>query len=152
MKLEVGNKAPNILSIDQNGREIQLSNYLGKKIILYFYPKDDTPGCTAESCNLRDNYQELMHKGFEVIGVSTDSQKSHLKFATKHNLPFPLIVDEDKKVVNDYGVWGEKKMYGKTYMGTNRVTFIIDEKGIIEEIIEKVDTKNHTSQIELLTK
>lgn len=147
MTLKVGDKAPEIISKDQNGAEIKLSSFLGKKVALYFYPKDDTPGCTAEACNLRDNYGELKAKGFEILGVSIDSEKSHKKFIEKFSLPFPLIADVDKKVVEDYGVWVEKSMYGKKYMGTARVTFLIDEKGIISKIIDKVDTKEHTSQI-----
>lgn len=147
MALKVGDKAPEIISKDQNGAEIKLSSFFGKKVALYFYPKDDTPGCTAEACNLRDNYGELKAKGFEILGVSIDSEKSHKKFIEKFSLPFPLIADVDKKVVEDYGVWVEKSMYGKKYMGTARVTFLIDEKGIITKIIDKVDTKEHTSQI-----
>lgn len=147
MALKVGDKAPAINSKDQNGNPISLSNFAGKKIALYFYPKDDTPGCTAEACNLRDNYGELKSKGYEIIGVSIDSEKAHQKFIEKYSLPFPLIADTDQKVVNDYQVWVEKSMYGKKYMGTARTTFLIDENGLISKIIDKVDTKEHTAQI-----
>lgn len=147
MSLVAGDKAPEIDSKDQNGNVIKLSDFLGKKVALYFYPKDDTPGCTAEACNLRDNYGELKAKGFEILGVSIDSEKAHKKFIEKYSLPFPLIADTDQKVVNDYGVWIEKSMYGKKYMGTARTTFMIDEQGIISKVIDKVDTKEHTSQI-----
>jgi peroxiredoxin Q/BCP len=146
-QLKEGSKAPSFEGIDQNGKSRKLSDYTGKKLILYFYPKDDTPGGTAEACNLRDNQEPLHKKGFEVIGVSPDSEKSHKKFAGKYSLPFPLIADESIKILNDYGVWGEKKMYGKSYFGVIRTTFIIDEKGIIEKIITKVDTSAHTAQI-----
>jgi peroxiredoxin Q/BCP len=146
-QIKEGSKAPSFQGIDQNGNKISLSDYKGKKVVLYFYPKDDTPGCTAEACNLRDNHELLLKKGFAVIGVSPDSEKSHKKFAGKFSLPFPLIADESKKILNDYGVWGEKQMYGKTYFGVIRTTFIIDETGIIEKIITKVDTSSHTSQI-----
>ena len=145
--LQAGDKAPNIESVDQDGNPIKLSYFAGKKIVLYFYPKDNTPGCTAESCNLRDNYQALQDQGYVVLGVSGDSPKSHKKFIEKHELPFPLIADEDKSVHEAFGTWGEKKMYGKTYMGTLRTTFIIDEKGVVEEVISKVKTKDHTAQI-----
>lgn len=147
MALQAGDKAPEIVAKDQDGKTFKLSEHLGKKIVLYFYPKDDTPGCTAEACNLRDNYSEFKAKGYEIVGVSIDSEKSHQKFITKYNLPFPLLADTDQKIVNDYGVWVEKSMYGKKYMGTARFTFIIDEKGIITKIIDKVDTKAHASQI-----
>ena len=146
-QLKEGSKAPMFEGIDQNGKAIKLTDFTGKKIILYFYPKDNTPGCTAEACNLRDNYDSLIKQGFAVIGVSPDSEKSHKGFAGKYSLPFPLIADTSKKIMNDYGVWGEKKLYGKSYMGVLRTTFIIDEKGIIEKIIEKVDTAGHTEQI-----
>ena len=139
--------APAIAAVDQNGEKITLGEYRGKKVVLYFYPKDDTPGCTAEACDLRDNYSTFLEKGFEVIGVSADSEKSHQKFAGKYQLPFRLISDVDKKVLQDYGAWGEKKMYGKSYMGILRKTFIISEDGKIEKIIEKVDTKDHSRQI-----
>lgn len=142
-----GQKAPDFNAKNQNGDLISLSGFKGKKVILYFYPKDNTPGCTAEACDFRDNYQALLGKGFEVIGVSTDDEKSHKKFESKFNLPFNLIADNEKKIVEEYGVWVEKSMYGKTYMGTSRKTFIIDEKGIITKIIDKVDTKNPTQQV-----
>jgi len=145
--LKIGDKAPEINAIDQNSNSINLETYRGKKVVLYFYPKDMTPGCTAQSCNLSDNYQLLQQKGYEVIGVSCDSVKRHQKFIEKHNLPFNLISDEDKKVVSDYGVWQLKKFMGREYMGIVRTTFIIDEKGLISDIISKVNTKEHTSQI-----
>ncbi|MCF8373622.1 MAG: thioredoxin-dependent thiol peroxidase [Bacteroidales bacterium] len=140
-------KAPDIKSVDQNGNEFSLSDYKGKKVILYFYPKDNTPGCTAQACNLRDNYELLKEKGFEVFGISPDTEKSHHRFIERHDLPFSLIMDEDKKIMEDYGVWGEKKMYGKSFMGVNRTTFIIDEKGKIEKVFKKVNTKAHVEQI-----
>jgi peroxiredoxin Q/BCP len=146
-KLQIGDKAPAIIAIDQNENSINLENYKGKKLVLYFYPKDMTPGCTAQSCNLSDNYQLLQDRGYEVIGVSCDSVKRHQKFIEKHNLPFNLISDEDQKVVNDYGVWQLKKFMGREYMGIVRTTFIIDEKGSISDIISKVNTKEHTTQI-----
>jgi peroxiredoxin Q/BCP len=145
--LKVGDKAPDFTGTDQNGKTISLGDFKGKTVILYFYPKDDTPGCTAEACNFRDNYASLTSKGYEVIGVSTDSEKSHTKFVTKYSLPFTLIADEDKKIVESYGVWVEKSMYGKTYMGIARSTYIIDKEGIITHIIEKVDTKNSSQQV-----
>lgn len=147
MTLQTGDQAPSITAKNQNGDTIQLSDYLGKKVILYFYPKDNTPGCTTEACNLRDNYQSLLKDGFEVLGVSVDSEQSHQKFIAKHELPFNLLADEDQKIVNDYGVWVQKNMYGRTYMGTARTTFVIDENGIIEHIIKKVDNKNASQQI-----
>ena len=145
--LKAGDKAPNFKSTDQDGNAISLADYKGKKVVLYFYPKDNTPGCTAESCNLRDNYEALQAQGYEVLGVSQDSEASHQKFITKHELPFKLIADTDHSVHEAYGTWGEKKMYGKTYMGTLRSTFLINEEGVLEEVIEKVKTKDHTSQI-----
>ena len=145
--LKAGDKAPNFTSKDQNGEEVSLANFKGKIVILYFYPKDDTPGCTAEACDFRDNYQSLIGKGYEVIGVSTDNSKSHKKFETKYSLPFPLIADEDKSINEAYGVWAEKNNYGKKYMGTVRTTFIIDADGIIKQVIEKVDTKNASQQV-----
>lgn len=145
--LKAGDKAPDVISKDQDGNPIQLSHFLGKKIVLYFYPKDNTPGCTAESCDLRDNYERLQAAGYVVLGVSGDNEKSHKKFIEKYELPFPLIADVDHQVHEAFGTWGEKSMYGKTYMGTLRTTFIIDEKGVIEEVIEKVKTKAHTEQI-----
>ncbi len=145
--LKEGDKAPDFTAKDQNGKTVSLADFKGKTVILYFYPKDDTPGCTAEACDFRDNYQSLIGKGFEVIGVSTDDEKSHKKFETKYNLPFPLIADESKEIVEAYGVWGEKNMYGKVYMGTMRTTFIIDAKGIIQKVINKVDTKASSQQV-----
>jgi peroxiredoxin Q/BCP len=146
-QLKEGSKAPMFEGIDQNGKTVKLSDYSGKKVVLYFYPKDNTPGCTAEACNLRDNYDELLNKGFAVVGVSPDNEKSHKGFAGKYSLPFPLIADTSKQIMNDYGVWGEKKLYGRSYMGVIRTTFIIDGNGIIEKIIEKVETAGHTEQI-----
>ena len=146
-KLNIGDKAPEINAVDQNGNQITLDQYKGKKLVLYFYPKDMTPGCTAQSCNLSDNYNVLQKNGYDVIGVSCDSLKRHQKFIEKYSLPFNLISDEDQKVVNDYGVWQLKKFMGREYMGIVRTTFIIDENGIIEEIITKVNTKEHTTQI-----
>ncbi len=145
--LKEGDKAPNFTAKDQNGKTVSLSDFKGKNVILYFYPKDDTPGCTAEACSFRDNYQSMLNKGFEVIGVSTDDEKSHKKFETKYSLPFTLIADTDKSIVETYGVWVEKNMYGKKYMGTARTTFLINEAGIIDKIIDKVDTKNSSQQV-----
>jgi len=145
--LKEGDKAPDFTSKDQNGKTVSLSDFKGKNVILYFYPKDDTPGCTAEACSFRDNYQSLQGNGFEVIGVSTDSEKSHKKFETKYNLPFPLIADEDKNINEVYGVWVEKNMYGRKYMGTARKTFLVGPDGIIKKIIEKVDTQNASKQV-----
>ena len=146
-KLQIGDKAPEINSVDQNGNSINLEQYQGKKLVLYFYPKDMTPGCTAQSCNLSDNYTALQKNGYDVIGVSCDSVKRHQKFIEKYSLPFNLISDEDQKVVNDYGVWQLKKFMGREYMGIVRTTFLINENGKIEDIITKVKTKEHTSQI-----
>ena len=146
-KLQIGDKAPSINAIDQNGDNITLELYQGKKVVLYFYPKDMTPGCTAQSCNLSDNYKLLLEKGYDVLGVSCDSVKRHQKFIAKYNLPFNLISDEDHKVVNDYGVWQLKKFMGREYMGIVRTTFIIDGNGLISDIISKVNTKEHTTQI-----
>lgn len=145
--LKEGDIAPDFTAKDQNGNDVTLSDFRGKNVILYFYPKDDTPGCTLEACSFRDNYQSLVGQGFEVIGVSTDDEKSHKKFETKFNLPFTLIADNDKKIVEEYGVWVEKSMYGKTYMGTARTTFIINTKGVIKNIITKVDNQNATQQV-----
>ncbi len=144
---EIGKKAPNFSALDENENTVNLSDFTGKKLVLYFYPKDDTPGCTAEACSLRDNYQDLIKKGYAVLGVSPDEPKKHIKFIHKYNLPFSLLADTDQAVCNAYGVWVEKSMYGRKYMGVARTTFIIDENGILTEIIEKVDTKNHASQI-----
>jgi peroxiredoxin Q/BCP len=145
--LKEGDKAPDFGVKDQDGRLHQLSDYKGKKIALYFYPKDLTPGCTTQSCNLRDNYTELRKAGFEVIGVSADTEKKHVQFIDKHQLPFTLLADTDKKLINAYGVWGPKKFMGKLFDGINRTTFIIDEQGFIKKVIEKVETKNHAEQI-----
>ena len=146
-KIKIGDKAPDFKGIDQNGKIIASKDLKGKKVILYFYPQDDTPGCTAESCNLRDNYQALLKIGYAVVGVSADNEKSHKKFADKYELPFPLIADTEKEILESYDAWGEKSMYGKKYMGIIRKTYVIDEKGNIERIFDKVDTKNHTEQI-----
>ena len=147
--MNIGDKAPEILGLNENGEEIRLSNYQGKKIVLYFYPKDSTSGCTAQACNLRDHYTELRNAGYEVIGVSVDDAKSHQKFIAKNELPFTLIADTEKKLVEQFGVWGEKSMYGRKYMGTFRTTFIINEEGIIERIIlpKQVKTKEHSKLI-----
>ncbi len=147
MKLAIGEKAPDFEQKDQDGNLVKLSDFKGKKVILYFYPKDDTPGCTAQACNLNENLPALQAKGFEIIGVSVDGQKAHQKFIKKYDLKFTLLSDEDHQLVEAYGVWVEKSMYGKTYMGTARTTFVIDETGMISDIIEKVKTKEHTSQI-----
>jgi thioredoxin-dependent peroxiredoxin len=147
MKLKIGDKAPGIESVDQHGNQVSLKDFKGSMVILYFYPKDDTPGCTAEACNLRDNYGLLLEKGFKIIGVSADSASSHQKFADKYSLPFSLIPDTDKKILNDYGVWGKKKFMGREYDGINRTTFIISEEGNILKIFDKVQTKEHSDQI-----
>lgn len=146
-ELKEGDKAPAFTANDQNGKPVSLGDFAGKKVILYFYPKDDTPGCTAEACSFRDNYQSLQQKGFEIIGVSTDDEKSHTKFVSKFQLPFTLIADTDKKIVEAYSVWGEKSMYGKKYMGTTRKTFVINNDGTIAKIIDKVDTQNSSQQV-----
>jgi peroxiredoxin Q/BCP len=147
VKLKEGMSAPSFEGVDQEGRTVKLSDFAGRKLVLYFYPKDNTSGCTAEACSLRDSHEEFLNKGFAVVGVSADSEKSHKGFADKYSLPFPLIADTSRKIVNDYGVYQEKKMYGKSFFGIVRTTFIIDEKGKIEKIIAKVDTKNHSEQI-----
>lgn len=146
-KLKAGDKAPLFEGINQNGEKISLTDFKGKKLILYFYPKDDTPGCTAESCNLSDNYEYWLSQGFDVVGVSPDNQKSHQKFAGKYGLKFNLIADTETVILQQYDVWGEKSMYGRKYMGVMRTTFVIDENGVIADVYEKVDTKNHTDQI-----
>ena len=147
MALTVGTKAPNFKSKNQDGKDVSLSDFKGKKLVLYFYPKDMTPGCTAEACSLRDNYKAMQKAGYEILGISSDDEKMHKKFIAKEKLPFNLLSDVDKSVHHQYGTWVEKSMYGRKYMGTARVTYIIDESGIISEVIEKVDTKNHASQI-----
>jgi peroxiredoxin Q/BCP len=147
MRPEVGEKAPNFKEKDQDGNWVKLSDFKGTKLVLYFYPKDSTPTCTTQACNLRDNYEQLLAKGYKVVGVSVDDEKSHRKFIAKHNLPFPLLADTEHRMVNAYGVWGEKKMYGHTFMGVFRTTFVIDEKGRISEVIAKVKSKDHAGQI-----
>lgn len=146
-QLKEGIKAPLFKGKNQNGETIALDDYKGKKLVLYFYPKDNTPGCTAQACNLNDNYSSFTSKGYEVVGVSPDDEKSHQKFIGKFDLKFNLIADTEKEISEAYGVWVEKKMYGRTYMGVARTTFIINEEGVIEKIISKVDTKNHADQI-----
>ena len=147
--MNIGDKAPEILGTDQDGKEIRLSDYKGQKVVLYFYPKDLTAGCTAQACNLRDNYDALRAKGYAVVGVSIQDEKSHRKFIEKNGLPFPLIADTDLKLVEAFGVYGEKKMYGRTYMGTYRTTFILNEDGIVERILgpRQIRTKDHAGQI-----
>lgn len=145
--LKEGDKAPAFSGVNQKGETVSLSDYQGKKLVLYFYPKDDTPGCTAEACNLRDNYAAFQKAGYEILGVSPDSAKKHEKFISKYELPFPLLADTDQTIMKLYGVWGAKQMYGRTYDGVHRTTFIIDEKGTIEKVIAKVDTKAHAEQI-----
>ncbi len=149
MALQIGDKALEILGTNQNGKEIKLSDYKGKKLVLYFYPKDNTSGCTAEACSFRDEYADLRKAGYEVVGVSVDNEKSHQKFIDKNQLPFDLIADTDKNLVEQFGVWAEKSMYGRKYMGTLRTTFIIDENGIIEKIIlpKEIKTSTHGKQI-----
>jgi len=145
--LKPGDKAPSFSGLNENGEKVLLNDFKGKKLVLYFYPKDDTPGCTAEACDLRDNYNRFIEKGYAIIGVSPDSEKKHLKFIDKYDLPFSLIADTEKTVCENYGVWVEKSMYGRQYMGVARSTFIIDGDGFIETIIEKVKTKEHAAQI-----
>lgn len=147
MKLKVGDNAPDFEGFDQNGHTVNLADYKGKKLALYFYPKDNTPGCTAQACNLADNIQILSDNDIHIIGISVDSVQSHKKFEQKFNLPFPLIADINKEIVGKYGVWGEKNFMGRTFIGTHRTTFLINEQGIIDAIIEKVKTKQHTAQI-----
>ncbi len=149
MAIAIGDKIPEILGLDQDGKQVKASEFAGKKLALYFYPKDNTPGCTAQACSLRDGYQDLLKEGYQVVGVSTDSEASHQKFIEKKKLPFPLIADTDKKLIETFGVWQEKNMMGRKYMGTVRTTFLIDEKGIVRHKIEgrKVNTKNHAEQI-----
>ncbi len=149
MALIKGDKIPETLGKDQDGKEVKASNYAGKKLILYFYPKDNTPGCTAQACSLKDGYHELLKAGYQILGVSVDNELSHQKFIKKHNLPFPLIADTDKKLVEEFGVWQEKTMMGRKYMGVIRTTFVVDEKGEIIHIISgrAVNTKEHADQI-----
>lgn len=147
LTLKKGDPAPEFSGIDQDGNNISLSRFRGKKVVLYFYPKDNTPGCTAEACNLRDNYKLLIDKGFAIIGLSADSEKSHKSFSVKNSLPFPLIADTDKKICMLYGVWGPKKFMGRTFDGINRTTFVISENGLIEAVFTKVKTNDHTRQI-----
>lgn len=147
MALKAGDRAPEFSAPDQHGKTVTLKDYAGKKLVLYFYPKDDTPGCTAEACSLRDNHDALLKQGFSILGVSPDNEKKHQKFIAKYELPFDLLADTDNAVALAYGVWVEKSMYGRKYMGIARTTFIIDEKGIISEVIEKVDTAKHAGQI-----
>lgn len=146
-ELKAGDKAPAISLKNQEGKKVTLKEFKGKKVVLFFYPKDMTPTCTVEACNLRDNYSLLQKQGIEVIGISPDDETSHLKFADKHELPFTLLADPTHKTLNDYGVWGEKSMYGKKYMGVLRTTVLINEDGKIHEIIRKVESKNHAAQI-----
>lgn len=145
--LKEGDKAPDFKGSDQDGNVISLKDFKGKKLVVFFYPKDNTPGCTAEACNLRDNYAALKKAGYAIVGISADDEKNHKKFIDKYKLPFPLIADVDRKIIEAYDVWGEKKFMGKVYDGIARTTFVIDEKGKIEKVISKVDTKNHTEQI-----
>jgi peroxiredoxin Q/BCP len=145
--LQAGDKAPAFKAKNENGETVSLANFKGKKLVLYFYPKDDTPGCTAEACDLRDNYKLFQKQGYEILGVSPDNEAKHQKFIAKHELPFSLLADTDNVVATAYGTWGEKSMYGKKYMGILRTTFVINEKGKIEKVIEKVDTKKHTAQL-----
>ena len=145
--LKIGDNAPNFEAKDNQGNTIKLSDYSGKKLVLFFYPKASTPGCTMEACNLRDNYQTFLAKGYDVLGASADSAKRQQNWIDKHELPFPLLADEDKSVINAFGVWGPKKFMGREYDGIHRTTFVIDEKGVIEDVITKVKTKAHTDQI-----
>lgn len=145
--IKQGDNAPEFTGVNQNGDALSLSRYAGKKLVLYFYPKDDTPGCTAEACNLRDNYDQFLSKGYAILGVSPDSEKKHQKFIEKYDLPFDLLADTEKETCEMFGVWVKKSMYGREYMGVARTTFIIDENGVIEEVISKVKTKEHTDQI-----
>jgi thioredoxin-dependent peroxiredoxin len=144
---QIGDKAPAFRGENQKGEKINLGDFSGRKLVLYFYPKDDTPGCTAQACNLSENYKQLQAQGYKVLGVSPDTAKKHQKFIEKYNLNFDLLADVEKETIQAYGVWVEKSMYGKSYMGVARTTFIIDEKGIILDVIEKVNTKEHTAQI-----
>ena len=147
--LQIGDKAPELLGRDENGNELRLSDFAGRKLVLYFYPKDSTPGCTSQACSLRDNYEQLLQRGFAIVGVSVQDEKSHLKFKEKFHLPFPLIADTDHRLVEAFGVWQEKKMAGRTYMGTVRTTFVIDEQGVIAEVYsaKQIKVKEHAQQI-----
>ncbi|EMQ94099.1 MULTISPECIES: thioredoxin-dependent thiol peroxidase [Xanthomarina] len=145
--LKPGDKAPNFTAKDQDGNSISLNDYKGKKLVLFFYPKASTPGCTAEACNLSDNYAKFQKAGYDILGVSADSEKRQSNFKNKYNFPYPLLADEDKKVIEAYGVWGPKKFMGKEYDGIHRTTFVIDEEGIIDDVILKVKTKTHSDQI-----
>lgn len=147
--IEIGDKVPDYLGTDENGNEIRVQDFAGKKLVLYFYPKDSTPGCTQEACNLRDNYERMLAKGYAVVGVSVQDAKSHKKFIEKHQLPFPLIADTEMELNKAFGVWGEKSMFGKKYMGTLRTTFVINEEGIVEQVIKpkEIKVKNHAKQI-----
>ncbi|MCD8303689.1 MAG: thioredoxin-dependent thiol peroxidase [Prevotellaceae bacterium] len=147
--MNIGDKAPEVLGLDENGQEVRLSSYKGRKLVLYFYPKDMTPGCTSQACNLRDNYQQLRQQGYEVVGVSVNNAKQHRSFIEKNSLPFTLVADTEARLTQQFGVWGEKKMCGRTYMGTLRTTFILDENGVVERIItpKEVKVKDHASQI-----
>ena len=145
--LKIGNKAPDFKAVDGDGRTVALSDYKGKKLVIYFYPKDNTPGCTAEACDLRDNYHRFQAAGYEILGVSKDSEKSHRGFAEKYSLPFRLVADTDTAILQAYDAWGEKSLYGKKYMGALRKTYVIDEHGVITDIIDKVNTKAHSAQI-----
>ncbi len=146
-QLKAGDKAPNFSALDQAGNKHELADYEGKKLVVFFYPKASTPGCTAEACNLRDNWETFQTKGYEILGVSADAAKRQENFKSKYELPFPLLADEDKSVIEAFGVWGAKKFMGKEYDGIHRTTFIINEQGLIEEVISKVKTKEHASQI-----
>ena len=145
--LNIGDKVPDLLGVDENGNEIRVSDYAGRRLVIYFYPKDSTPGCTTEACNIRDNYNRFLAQGYKVYGVSKDSTASHKKFIEKYQLPFPLLSDKSTQMLQDFGAWGEKKMCGKTCIGTIRMTFVFNENGICTDIIDKVDTKNHSEQI-----
>jgi len=145
--LQPGDKAPDFTSVNEKGEKIKLKDYRGKKLVLFFYPKDNTPTCTVEACNLRDAYQDLKDQGFELLGVSPDSEKKHQNFIAKHDLPFPLLADTNREVIEAYGIWGPKKFMGRTFDGLHRTTFVIDEKGKIEQVIQKVKAKQHAAQI-----
>lgn len=150
--IKVGDAIPLLRGTDQNSKQIEFKSFLGKKTVIYFYPKDDTPGCTTQACNIRDNYAELMKKEIQIIGISADSEASHLKFTNKYHLPFPLIADNSKEIINAFGVWGEKKFMGKIYDGIHRTTFLIDEEGIVVGVITKPNTKDHVNEIYQLFK